>query len=78
MTEPTPLYSGEAILRARGESDKAGQWIRLELSDAGGVHPFKGYEGERFAVVVMGPLATTMNRPSCKSVTTFQCPLLRR
>ncbi len=51
MTEPTPLYSGEAILRGRGESDKSGQWIRLELSDAGGVHPFKGYEGERFMVV---------------------------
>lgn len=58
MTEAKPIYSGEATLRGRGETDKSGRWIRLEIEDFGGVHPFKGYEGERFAVVVMGPLAT--------------------
>lgn len=67
MTEPTPLYSGEAVLRGRGESDKSGQWIRLELSDAGGVHPFKGYEGERFMVVCV-PIGND-DKPMTKQVT---------
>lgn len=58
MSETKPVYSGEAVLRGRGESDKAGMWVRLELEDAGGVHPFKGFEGERFAVVIVGPLAS--------------------
>jgi hypothetical protein len=48
-----PLYSGGAILRGRGESDKAGRWIRLEIEDEGAAHPFKGYENERFAIVVV-------------------------
>ena len=57
------IYRGEAILRGRGESDKAGRWVRLEIDGEGAAHPFRGFEGERFAVVVMGPLASAEHEP---------------
>lgn len=66
MTEAKPIYSGEATLRGRGETDKSGRWVRFEIEDFGGVHPFKGLEGERFAVVVMGPLASAEHEVSRK------------
>ena len=54
-----PIYKGEAVLRSRGENDK-GRWVRLEIdAEFGTAHPFFGLEGERFAVVIVGPLAST-------------------
>jgi hypothetical protein len=53
MTTPTPLYTGEALLRNWSETANGKRRIVLEIEDDGGVHPFKGYEGERFAVVVV-------------------------
>ena len=58
MTEAKPIYSGEALLRNWSETANGKRRIVLEIEDNGGAHPFKGYEGERFAVVVMGPLAS--------------------
>ena len=64
MTEP--LYSGEALLRNWSETANGKRRIVLEIEDNGGAHPFKGYEGERFAVVVMGPLASAEHEVSRK------------
>lgn len=50
MTEP--LYSGEAVCKRWGDSSSAGRTVTLQLED-GGEHPFRGYEGERFAIVVV-------------------------
>ncbi len=50
MTEP--LYRGEAICKRWGDSSSAGRTVTLQLED-GGEHPFRGYEGERFAIVVV-------------------------
>jgi hypothetical protein len=50
MTEP--LYSGEAICKRWGDSSSGGRTVTLQLED-GGDHPFRGYEGERFAIVVV-------------------------
>lgn len=50
MTEP--LYSGEAICKRWGDSSSGGRTVTLQLED-GGPHPFRGYEGERFAIVVV-------------------------
>lgn len=50
MTEP--LYSGEAICKRWGDSSSGGRTVTLQLED-GGEHPFRGYEGERFAIVVV-------------------------
>lgn len=52
-----PVYSGESLLRNWSESASGKRRIILEIEDNGGAHPFKGYEGERFAVVIVGPLA---------------------
>lgn len=55
MTEP--IYSGEAILMNWNDA-KSGRKIVLRLEKyAPGAHPFDGMDGERFAVVIMGPLA---------------------
>ena len=56
MTEP--LYRGEARLLSWGENNSSGRYIRLEI-EAEGTHQFRGHEGERFAVVIVGPLAST-------------------
>ena len=58
MSDIKPIYSGEAIFRAVVESDSSGRWIRLELESGEGAHPFKGLKGERFGVVIVGPLAS--------------------
>ena len=47
-----PIYRGEALLKRWGDSSNAGRTITLQIED-GGEHPFKGYEGERFAVIVV-------------------------
>lgn len=66
MSTPEPIYSGEALLRNWSETANGKRRIVLEIEDNGGAHPFKGYEGERFAVVVMGPLASAEHEVSRK------------
>lgn len=57
MTDP--LYRGEAILLNWSDA-KSGRKIVLQLEkDGPGAHPFDGLDGERFAVVIVGPLANT-------------------
>lgn len=46
------IYRGECRLRRWSDSSQGGRTITLEI-DADGVHPFKGYEGERFAIMVV-------------------------
>lgn len=54
----TPIYKGEAILLNWNEN-KSGRKIVLQLEkDGPGSHPFDGLDGERFAVVIVGPLAS--------------------
>lgn len=58
MTDRKPLYTGEAIL-LNWTDTKSGRKIVLQLEkDGPGAHPFDGLDGERFAVVIVGPLAT--------------------
>ncbi len=53
-----PIYKGEAILLNWNEN-KSGRKIVLQLEkDGPGSHPFDGLDGERFAVVIVGPLAS--------------------
>lgn len=59
MTEP--LYSGEAIL-LNWHDNKSGRKIVLQIEkDGPGAHPFDGMDGERFAVVIVGPLTSTQH-----------------
>lgn len=59
MTEP--LYSGEAIL-LNWNDNKSGRKIVLQIEkDGPGAHPFDGFAGERFAVVIVGPLTSTQH-----------------
>lgn len=54
MTEP--LYRGEAIL-LNWNDNKSGRKIVLQIEkDGPGPHPFDGMDGERFAVVIVGPI----------------------
>jgi hypothetical protein len=54
-----PRYKGEALLLSWGDN-KSGRKIVLQLEkDGPGSHPFDGLDGERFAVVIVGPLAST-------------------
>jgi len=50
MTDP--IYRGEAWLKSWRDSSSGGRTITLQI-DEDGTHPFKGYEGERFAIVIM-------------------------
>lgn len=57
MTEPTPIYSGEAILLSWGESNRDGRVVRFKIEEDG-THPFKGLEtgvngGQRFMLVAV-------------------------
>lgn len=53
-----PIYRGEAIL-LNWNDNKSGRKIVLQIEkDAPGAHPFDGLDGERFAVVIVGPLAS--------------------
>ena len=57
MSEPTPIYAGEAILLAWGESHRDGRTIRLKIEE-NGTHPFKGLDtgterGQRFQVAIV-------------------------
>lgn len=57
MSENAPIYSGEAVL-LNWHDAKSGRKIVLQLEKyAPGAHPFDGLDGERFAVVIVGPLA---------------------
>lgn len=66
MTEPTPLYSGEAILKRWGDSSSGGRTVTFQI-DGEGPHPLKGYEGERFMVVCV-PIGND-DKPMTKQVT---------
>jgi len=46
------LYRGECRLKRWNDGSTTGRTITLEI-DSEGVHPFKGYEGERFAVMIV-------------------------
>lgn len=50
MTEH--IYRGECRLKRWSDSSAGGRTITLEI-DAEGLHPFRGYEGERFAVMIV-------------------------
>ena len=53
-----PVYKGEAVL-LNWNDNKSGRKIVLQLEkDGPGSHPFDGLDGERFAVVIVGPLAS--------------------
>lgn len=62
MSNNPPFYSDEAVLLSWGESPKDGAWIKLQIRedlipDLRGLK--RGAEhGERFAVVIVGPLAS--------------------
>lgn len=57
MSETKPIYSGEAVL-LNWHDAKSGRKIVLQLEKyAPGAHPFDGLDGERFGVVIVGPLA---------------------
>lgn len=52
MTSPAPIYEGECLLVRWGESSTAGRTITLQI-EAEGQHQFKGYEHERFTIVIV-------------------------
>ena len=62
MSNNPPFYSDEAVLLSWGESPRDGAWIKLQIRedlipDLRGLK--RGAEhGERFAVVIVGPLAS--------------------
>lgn len=59
-----PIYKGEAIL-LNWNDNKSGRKIVLQLEkDGPGSHPFDGLDGERFAVVIVGPLASDEHTPA--------------
>ena len=46
------IYSGEALCKRWGDSSTGGRTVTFQL-EADGDHPFRGYDGERFAIVVV-------------------------
>ena len=52
MSNDNAIYRGEAWCKRWGDSSAGGRTVTLQLDDEGD-HPFRGYEGERFAVVIV-------------------------